>query len=361
VPGGVHHGLIYVVEGASGTAGTRTTQEGVYVLKPDLTPAFPAPRATNADIGSLGPWGTSVNSPFRVSVAPDEQVYITDASDPHAALFVATPDVTNVQPVFAYPVPSGGSRATTGLVKNSSGVAIHGSVSSVWVEGTGATRTIYTTEEDLAPANSLWQRTLPAGATATAVPPGLVVNLTGSTWVQDAVRDSLGNAYIVSTTVNDARKFGAAGSLLETLPPNAAGYYGISLDEPRDALYLSTNDGRVFQAGTAFNESGAIIEGLGAPVRDVATDAEGWVYALDGGNQRLRAFASPGDYTIQGASVSAATPLLVTPNPIPGDIAPVGPNGIYISAGGTRYGDGVVDLLDAVYLAEMAMGLAPAP
>lgn len=361
VPGGVHHGLIYVAEGAAGTIGTRSTQEGVYVLKSDLSPMYTTPRAANADIGTLGPWAASVNSPFRVHVAPDEQVYITDASDPHSALFVATADVTNVQPVFAYPAPPGGSRAGSGLVKNSGGTSIYGSTSSVWVEGTGSTRTVFTTDEDLSPANSLWKRTIPAGATATAVAPTLVASLTGATWIQDFVRDSLGNSYVVSTTKDDARKFGSAGSLMATLPPNSTGYYGISIDEPRDYLFLSTMDGRVFRATTAFNESEAVIEGLGSPVRDVATDAEGWVYALDGGNQRLRAFAGPGDYTIAGGTAVAQTTLEVTPDPLPGDIAPVGPTGIYISSKGVRYGDGKVDLLDAAYIAEMAMGLIAAP
>ncbi|HEY3414096.1 MAG TPA: hypothetical protein VGM51_13730 [Armatimonadota bacterium] len=361
VPGGVHHGLIYVAEGAAGTVGARTTQEGVYVLNPDLTPMYASPRAANADIGTLGPWAASTNSPFRVHVAPDERLYITDASDAHSALFVAAPDATNVQAVFAYPAPAGGSRSGTGLVKTSAGTSIYGSVSSVWVEGAGATRTIYTTEEDLAPGNSLWVRTIPADATATSVAPTLVAGFTGSTWIQDFVRDSLGNSYMVSTTMDDAHKFGATGSLLATLPPNSTGYYGISIDEPRDYLFLSTTDGRVFRASTAFNESEAVIEGLGSPVRDVATDAEGWVYALDGGNQRLRAFAGPGDYTIAGGTGLAQTTLEITPDPLPGDIAPVGPAGIYITSRGVRYGDGKVDLLDADYIAEMAMGLIAGP
>lgn len=359
VPGGVHHGWMYVAEGAAGTIGTRTTQEGVYLINSDLTPRSTTPRATNSDIGTLGPWAASVNSPFRVHVAPDEQVYITDSSDAHSALFVATPDVLNVQPVFAYPAPAGGSRATSGVVKNSSGVSLYGSTSSVWVEGTGTTRTIYTTDEDLSPANSLWKRTVPAGATATAVAPALVASFTGSTWIQDFVRDSLGNSYLVSSTKDDAHKFGLTGLLLATLPPNSTGYFGISIDEPRDYLFLSTTDGRVFRTTTAFNESEAVIEGLGSPVRDVATDAEGWVYALDGGNQRLRAFAGPGDYTIAGSTAQAPSTLQVTPDPLPGDIAPIGPSGIYTGSGGVHYGDGKVDLLDAIAVAEKALGLYP--
>ncbi|HEY3265730.1 MAG TPA: hypothetical protein VGM37_02300 [Armatimonadota bacterium] len=358
VAGSSAFGRIYVTEGAAGATANRSTVEGVYALNPDLTPAFADARARNADIGSLGPWASSSNSPFRVTVGPDAKVYITDASDPHAALFVADADVSAVRPFFAYPYPAGGARALSGLVTDGSGAKIHGSISSVWVESAGGSTSVYTTDEDLNPGNSLWRRNVPTDSTGNAAAPSLAAATPGANWVQDVVRDSGGNSYVVSLTADDAGKYNAAGAKVSTLASNAVGYYGACIDDASDTILLASNDGRVFQTNRDFTDSAALFVGLGAELRDVAMDAQQWVYALDATNHRLHVFVSPGDYSVLGSQATSAGSVLVS-SPLPGDVTPVGASGKYVSRGGVGYGDDHVDLTDAVTVLRIALGLTP--
>lgn len=360
VPGSLFQGRIYVTEGAGGTTANRTTVDGVYVLNPDLTPAFPQPKATSALIGSLGPWGSSANSPYRPYVDTEGKVYITDVSDPHAGLFVADGNVDNVSAFFAYPYPPGGSRSSAGLVKVSSGASVYGGTSGIWVEGAGATRDVYTTDEDVPPGNSIWKRTVPAGALNNAVRPTLVATPAGADWVADLVRDSAGNTFAVSLATDDARKFDASGALVATLPSTGTGYYGICIDEPNGALYLATNDGRILRTDLALSEPEVIWYGSGAAVRDVSFDAEGWLFALNGTDKRLDVLAL-GDFIVADASATSPGTLTIQRAPIPGDIAPVGPAGLYAGENGQRYGDDKVDVSDAVYILRLVHGLAPEP
>lgn len=360
VAGSAHFGRVYVSEATGGAAGSRTTVEGVYVLNPDLSPAFPAPRATSPLIGSLGPWGTSVYSPHRLTVDNEGTVYICDASDAHSALFVADPDVSDVKALLAYPYPPGGSRTSGGLVSTSSGTRIYGSVCSVWAGVSDGTRTVMTCDEDLSPANSVWKRTLPVTAMEDASSPALFASYASVPWTQDLTVGS-GGVYVVSTSTNDARLYDSAGNLLRTLPPNGVSYSAICLDEERGSAYLSTTEGRIFRASPDFTASSAVINGLGAQVTDVACDADGWLYATNATTQRLDVFAPAGDLTVQGSVVEAPDALNIIPPPLPGDIAPVGPEGLHQGANGQRFGDGVVNAADAVEMLRLGAGLSQRP
>jgi len=90
-------------------------------------------------------WATAVSAPCRVTVGPDHQLYICEWADvyPNNAYIMdpANPSVLN--PIF------GGTPATDGIYTAADGKDIHGSISHIWVEGTGANRVIYTFDEDI--------------------------------------------------------------------------------------------------------------------------------------------------------------------------------------------------------------------
>jgi hypothetical protein len=360
VAGSPHFGRVYVSEAVGGVTGSRTTVEGVYVLNPDLSPAFPEARATSSGIGSLGPWGTSLYSPHKVTVDNEGTLYICDASDAHSALFIADPDVSDVKALLAYPYPPGGSRTSGGLVTNSSGARIYGSVCSVWAGVSNGIRTVMTCDEDLSPANSAWKRALPAGTVGDATAPVLFASYAGAPWTQD-ITVGPGGVYVVSTSVDDARLYDSAGNLLKSLPANGVSYSAICLDEARGSAYLSTTEGRIFRASPDFSVSNAVVNGLGAQITDVACDADGWLYATNASTQRLDVFAPAGDLAVRGSVVEAPEALHIVPPPLPGDIAPVGPEGLHEGKNGQRFGDGVVNAADAVEMLRLAAGLSQRP
>ena len=90
-------------------------------------------------------WAAAVSAPCRVTVGPDHLLYISEWADvyPNNA-YIMDPANTNVlNPIF------GGTPAADGIYTAADGKDIHGSISHIWVEGTGKDRVIYTFDEDI--------------------------------------------------------------------------------------------------------------------------------------------------------------------------------------------------------------------
>ena len=90
-------------------------------------------------------WAAAVSAPCRVTVGPDHLLYISEWADvyPNNA-YIMDPANTNVlNPIF------GGTPAADGIYTAVDGKDIHGSISHIWVEGTGKDRVIYTFDEDI--------------------------------------------------------------------------------------------------------------------------------------------------------------------------------------------------------------------
>jgi hypothetical protein len=130
-------GRIYVSEGLGGLTGSgRTTTDGLYVMGADQSDILS--QGDSAAAGGVD-WTTGgSNSPFKISIAPDNTVYIADWSDAHSGLWRAPADVSGVFPN----VLANENRDAAGLTDN------HGSIPSVWIEGTGAGTKVYTLDED---------------------------------------------------------------------------------------------------------------------------------------------------------------------------------------------------------------------
>lgn len=355
-------GRIYVTEGTGGLTKNRVTRDGVYALNADLSPAFPGAKATSDDIGDLGPWTGSTHSPFRVYVAPTGNVYITDAADAHPMVIRADADLNTFAPLFDR---TGLVQEALGLVRNANGDPVFGDTTSIWMESSGANRKYYLAIQEMPPNSSVWEYSVPEGATP-APQPSIAVE-TGyafNEWYTDFVKDAQGNFYVTNlqNTAKPAQKF-VDGWDVHVLPAAdpATTYYGIAIDEARDTILLASNDGRIMKTNKAFNSVTPLITGLGKEVRDVAMDADGWVYAVSTTDQTLSVFAPPGSYTGAGVAGAAARTLSVVGAPLAGDIWPVGPTGLFLGQNGNRYGDGKVDLNDAIYSLRVSAGLATLP
>lgn len=142
-PESPHFGHIYVTDSKN-----KEITGGIYVFD-----------AAFSDITSQGTvaWSqfdsNSPASPLRITIAPDDKIYITDWSD-NATSGVhvwnpATP-ATNAVSVF------GGTVGANGLAKEGD-VSIHGSVSHCYVAGTGADTKLYTYDEDLPQLINLYE------------------------------------------------------------------------------------------------------------------------------------------------------------------------------------------------------------
>jgi hypothetical protein len=353
------YGRIYVTNGAAGST-TRNTPEGMFVLNPDLTPYKPNFVFQNTDIGVFGPWGPTSNSPYRVVVDQvDDTVYLPDASDGHSAVLMCDRDATTLSAAFVYPDGVNVIRDSGGLVTDN-GAPIYGSTMTMWVDHSGSSRTIYTTDEDALGGMAITRYSVGTASPPWSVMPDLMVAL-DTDWVTDLVRDSAGNTYFTSWTADTLRKYDKDFNLVASNTTGGAGCYAIAMDEAKDIILLGTNSGKVLKTNKALAAPTEIITGIGTNVRDVAIDGEGWIYALSSTDSLLRVFVPAGTYGVATGETTAAQTLTVVSNPIPGDIAPVGPTGLYTGPNGQKYGDGKVNILDAAYALRVASGLNTIP
>ena len=90
-------------------------------------------------------WAAAVSAPCRVTVGPDHMLYISEWADvyPNNAYIMDPANTSVLNPIF------GGTPAADGIYTAADGKDIHGSISHIWVEGTGADRVIYTFDEDI--------------------------------------------------------------------------------------------------------------------------------------------------------------------------------------------------------------------
>ena len=139
-PDSPYYGRVYVSNSRNlPTAAGRAMSDGLFMLNADLSDTGIAvgtgPHAGGADWPSGGSVG-----PFRVEVGPDSSVYVTDWSDPHSGLWQAPADLSGN---WTEILDSSSGRDAGG------GTLVHGSISDVVITGTGASRKLYTADEDL--------------------------------------------------------------------------------------------------------------------------------------------------------------------------------------------------------------------
>lgn len=91
-------------------------------------------------------WSGSMASPMRVSVGEDHLLYVTDWSDNEPNIHIVDPQ----RPTAGEQLVFGGTKTSGGIFVDANNNPIHGSMSHCYVAGKGASRVLYTFDEDLA-------------------------------------------------------------------------------------------------------------------------------------------------------------------------------------------------------------------
>ena len=128
-----YFGQIYVAESYQSTA---LENKAIYIYDATLD---------LLDKVTSDQWAAAVSAPCRITVGPDHQLYISEWADvyPNNAYIMDPANPAVLTPIF------GGTPAANGIYTAADGKDIHGSISHIWVEGTGADRKIYTFDEDI--------------------------------------------------------------------------------------------------------------------------------------------------------------------------------------------------------------------
>jgi Dockerin type I domain len=146
-PSSPYFGNIYVSEAIPGTTGG---DPNTTVIRTTLAPGIFAITADGTDVYGIGDIGrdgglfvdfagSNTNTPFKLAVAPDDSIYISGWGDAAPGVWRAPADLSG----SSWPnVLANNSCDSTGLCSN------HGSIPSVYVEGTGAGTQLFTMDED---------------------------------------------------------------------------------------------------------------------------------------------------------------------------------------------------------------------
>ncbi len=324
-PSTKNFGRIYVSNSVGGTTTAgRTTGDGIFILKADVTDAVG--QGDTARTGGVA-WSTT-NSPYRVNVGPDNNVYLCDWSDLHSGLWMGDPDFVSAIEILD----------STGRDANGMNVT-HGSIASFVVEGTGANRKIYSIDEDLPSSTSgqrgsIWRYDIGTNSLFTGAPSGLLYNdLAAGNLIQnytnDMVRASDGTWWVSqdrsggADTLSSLIQLSADGStvLWKSVPALGANSLadplrrtrGIAWDPVNDYLALATyNAGQVLIFDDDTKTIVATINmGSTATNRDVSFDAAGNLYVVDNITERLQIW-SPG---LNANSFTTESYFTITPEP----------------------------------------------
>lgn len=346
-PASRYYGRVYVTNGrAAATEAGRAMGDGVYILNSDLS-AVAGPLTGGVD------WTTdpisattglpSGTSPWKLQIGPDDRVYITDWSDLHGGLWVADPDVEIARSVFDNTAQNVDGKNDT-----------HGSISDVWIEGTGASRKVFTADEDFylgstaAQAGSIWRYDIGLADMWTGAPSALIWDNSITGWNINFF-NSLAHSPDGTWWYSQTRSAGTdKGSLIQidqtgailwdslpVIPPPSPdvlrGIQAIAFDPhpDRDWLVLAT-----YTAGNIIvfdDDTKAILASFpfgGTTNCDVDIDAVGNVYVSNRSIEWVRVWSPPSGPNSSSTSSLApiggiyVTPLKVTINQAPGQADP---------------------------------------
>ncbi|MBN1851723.1 MAG: PEP-CTERM sorting domain-containing protein [Pirellulales bacterium] len=317
-------GRIYVSEGLGGavSAGGRTTTDGLYVMGSDQSDMLG--QGDTAASGTID-WTTGgSNSPYKISIGPDDSIYLTDWSDAHSGLWRAPADLSGTWPN----VLANNNRAASGLCDN------HGSIPAVWVEGTGDGTQVYTLDEDFALPGTTGSVLRYDVGTATDYNGQPVEQTQDGTNIilnmrADVVRDADGSWWIAQYRFTESA---GAPSLTRFLDGGTAPIYNSGADDNLPLLYNTYgnidihNELDLLILG-ARSSSGVYVIDIQDPanpalldtipqtdyVMDVAFDIAGNVYVVSNSTETLRIWSPGGNWIATTGSDGSFT--LAVPEP----------------------------------------------
>jgi hypothetical protein len=299
-------GNVYVSEGLGGQTGAgRVTTDGLYGMSADLADVFG--QGDTAYAGAVD-WATGgSNSPFKITVAPDNAVYITDWSDAHSGLWRAPGNLSGNWPN----VLGNYNRDAAGLCDN------HGSIPSVWIEGTGDGTMVYTLDEDFdlgGTTGSVLRYDVGSATDYNGMPveqtqdgTDIILNLRS-----DVVRDEDGSWWIAQYRFTESP---GAPSLMrfldggtapvynsaedDELPLLMATYGNLDIHDQLDLLVLGArSDYGVYIIDISDPDNPVLLETLAQSgyTQDVAFDLAGNVYVVSSSSETLRVWEPGGDW-----------------------------------------------------------------
>jgi hypothetical protein len=343
-PDSPYYGRVYVSNGrASATAGGRPMSDGVFMLNADMTDSgiSGGTGPHTAGITTFPVSDTGGSGPFRLEVGPDDSLYITDWSDAHSDLWQTDPNVTSATQVLD----------STG--RDGSGLnATHGSIADVIVVGTGAGRTIYTIDEDFAPAGSVLRYDIGMTSTFVGAPTGYLYEDTANEVInsQNSIALASDGTFWLSQdragsstdTASSLIQFDSTGTILwESVPSLAANSLadplrateGMAYDPVNNLLALvSSRTGGVITIFDPDTKTVLDTFNFGSTTNtDVAFDNAGNLYVGNRSAERVRLWGPPNgnvsgrDYAANAFSTSSLGPLgVITVVPEPASVVLAG-------------------------------------
>ncbi|HRR87658.1 MAG TPA: PEP-CTERM sorting domain-containing protein, partial [Phycisphaerae bacterium] len=285
-------------------AGGRTTTDGIYVMTADQGDVLG--QGDTAFAGGIN-WTTGgSNSPWKITVAPDDSVYIADWSDLNSGVWRCN---ANPQSNFDEILTNVG-RTSTGLV-----AGVHGSVASVYIEGTGANTVLYTLDEDFNAGSGMgsilrYDIGTQTGYSGTPVEqtqdiPNHIQNSN-----MDFVRDSDGSWWICQYRYTDSDAVptllhwadGASSPSWKSGPSTVAldrGYGILAIDNLNDLIAVGTNNSKIYILDISDPSNVALVDTIahsGATIRDLDFDAAGNLYVVSSSSETLRIYSPGGDW-----------------------------------------------------------------
>jgi hypothetical protein len=134
-PASPYFGRVYVANSAAGTKG-----KGMFAFSSDLSDILG--QGATATTGGYTFGTNDLGAPYHTSVAPDDSVLVTDASDTSGNLISMPPDLSSF--TFVLKQIEGPSFAVAPVGSNN----VHGTVQSGFIVGSGSSRKLYTMDED---------------------------------------------------------------------------------------------------------------------------------------------------------------------------------------------------------------------
>lgn len=344
-PASPYYGRVYISNSQNlPTADGRAMGDGMYMLNADLSDSGIA-GGSGAHAGGVD-WapGGSV-SPFRLEVGPDDSVYVTDWSDGHSGLWQADPNLGAAIEVLDSIGRDGDGANVT-----------HGSISDVIVSGLGASRTILTTEEDIAPFNIL-RYDIGNATTFTGPPSGVLFDNAGGVIINSF--NSIARASDGTYWMSQSRAAGTDQASLIQIDSTGAILYnsltalgspdplrntqGIAYDAVNNLLALATaNAGgiHIFDPVTKTIDT-TFAFGGGSTNTDVTFDNVGNLYVANRSAEYVRVWSPPNTSGLAANSFSTSSlgPLgafAVVPEPVTGAGLLVGLAGLYTASSRRR-------------------------
>ncbi len=301
-------GRIYTSNATAGTTGSgRAVGDGLYVMTADQGDV--TGQGNTAYTGGIDWVGGGSSSPFRLTVAPDDRVFIADWSDGHSGVWTAAPDLSGT---FNELLDNTG-RATSGLV-----AGLHGSIPAVWVEGTGANTRMYTLDEDYNPGSttgSVLRYDIGTTESGYNTPPveetqdivNVILNLRadlvrgadGSWWVAQYRSTETAGAPSLTRWESGGQAPIYNSGADDNLPVLRQAYGNLDMHQELNLIAMGAIGGRgIYIIDVSDPTAPVLIDTVPQTglVQDVAFDAAGNLYVVSNSTETLRIWSPGGDW-----------------------------------------------------------------